>query len=59
MPNDHERYIYLFAKTADAVEAIEAMNFGQAREILIAAQRECEEMYLSSGKKTADTLSDA
>ena len=41
-------YFKLFAAMADAVEAIEAQNYGQAREILIAAQLAAEEAYISA-----------
>ena len=43
MPNYKELYFHLFAAMADAVEAIDQMNFGAAREILIRAQQQAEE----------------
>lgn len=47
MPDFEELYFQLFAATADAVDAIERMDFGAAREILITAQQKCEETYIS------------
>ena len=40
-------YYKLFAAMADAVEALERMDFGTAREILIEAQQMAEEAVLS------------
>lgn len=48
MPNYKELYFKLFSAAADAVEAIEAMNFGQAKEVLIAAQQEAEEQCMEA-----------
>ncbi len=39
-------YLNLFAAAADAVDALEAMNFGQAKAILIRAQQEAEDVHL-------------
>ena len=39
-------YFTLFNAVTDALEAMEAQNFGQAKELLIAAQQHCEELYL-------------
>ena len=45
-----ENYQKLYARMVDAseraIELIEKMNFGAAKEILIAAERECEELYI-------------
>lgn len=48
MPNYKELYFQLFAAMADAVEAIEAANYGQAKEILISAQQRAEEQYMDA-----------
>lgn len=40
-------YYQLFAATADAVEALERMDFGCAKQILIQAQQSAEEQVLS------------
>ena len=42
-------YIRLFNAATDAIAHIEEQNFGIARELLMEAQRECEEIY--SGRK--------
>ena len=42
-------YLHLFNRVTDALEAIRSGDSGRAAEILIAAQRECEEMYLDAG----------
>ena len=39
-------YFALFNAVTDALEAMEAQNFGQAKDLLIAAQQRCEELYL-------------
>ena len=41
-------YFALFDAFTDALEAIEAQNFGQAKALLIAAQQRCEELYLDA-----------
>ena len=48
MPDYKELYFQLFAAIADAVEAIEAANYGQAKEILISAQQSAEEQYMAA-----------
>ena len=35
-----------------AIEAIEKQNYGAAKEILIAAERQCEELYVSEPEET-------
>lgn len=54
MINYKELYFKLFSAAADAVEAIEAMNFGQAKEILIAAQQNAEEAHLSAASNECE-----
>ena len=39
-------YHKLFNACTDALEAMEAQNFGQAKGILIAAQQEAEELFI-------------
>lgn len=46
MLNYKDLYLKLFSAAADAVDAIDAMNFGQAREILVAAQQAAEEQHM-------------
>ena len=40
-------YLHLFNHVSDAIAALEQQNFGQAKEILISAQQETEELYIS------------
>lgn len=47
MPNYKELYFQLFAAMADAVEAVDHNNFGQARDILIHAQQNAEEQCIT------------
>lgn len=39
-------YIKMAAAAADAIEALEAANYGCAKEILIQAMQECEEICI-------------
>ena len=45
-------YLHLFNRVTDALAALEAGDPARARELLIAAQQECEELYLA-GRKDA------
>ena len=40
-------YLHLFNRVSDAVNALEAMNYGQAKDLLMRAQQEAEELYLT------------
>ena len=44
-------YIRLFNAATDAIAHIEEQNFGIARELLMEAQRECEEIYMEESQK--------
>jgi hypothetical protein len=46
MPDYQQLYFQLFAAAADAVEAMEKANYGQAKEVLISAQQKAEEQCL-------------
>lgn len=48
MPDYKEMYYCLFRSFSDAIEAIEQLNFGECKQILIHAQQEAEEIYVSS-----------
>ena len=48
MPDYQEMYYHLFRAVTDAIEALEALNIGESKEILIRAQQETEEIYISS-----------
>lgn len=47
MPDYQALYFKLFAAMADAVDKLEQQNYGDAKQILISAQQEAEEQYLS------------
>ena len=49
--NYKELYHLMVNASEDALAAIEKQNFGQAREILIAAEQEAEERYLLQTEK--------
>ena len=46
MPDFKALYFLLFAAMSDAVEQIEAANYGAAKDTLIAAQQNAEEIYI-------------
>ncbi len=48
MPDFKSMYFHLFNHVSDAIDAIEQQNFGQAKEILIAAQQQAEDEYVES-----------
>lgn len=48
MTDYKELYFRLFAAAANAVEALENLNFGQAKDILIRAQQDAEEACIGS-----------
>ena len=39
-------YYRLFNAATAAIEELQRQNYGQAQEMLIAAQQDCEELYL-------------
>ena len=52
MPDYKTMYLHLFNHVTDAVAAMETLNFGQAKDILMGAQREAEQLYINSGSKS-------
>ena len=48
MPDYQKLYTLLFNAVTDAVEELEVLNVGRAKNLLIAAQRQAEEQYLES-----------
>ena len=48
MPDYEKMYHLLFNAITDALEQIEQQNFGSAKGLLIAAQQEAEEIYMSA-----------
>ena len=55
MPDYQKMYTCLFNAATDALRALEVMNVGQARQRLIHAQQQTEEMYLED-EEEEDTL---
>lgn len=51
MEQNQKPYYMLFNSVTDAVMAIEALNFGQAKQILMQAQQDCEEWFLSDAER--------
>ena len=48
MPNYKELYILMLDASERAIEEIENQNYGAAKEILVTAEQECEEIYISA-----------
>lgn len=46
--NYQKMYTLLFNAITDALEQMESQNFGTAKEALITAQQEAEEIYMSA-----------
>ena len=46
--NYQKMYTLLFNAITDALEQMESQNFGTAKETLITAQQEAEEIYMSA-----------
>lgn len=42
-------YLLLFRAVTKAIDAIDAQNFGAAKELLIQAQKDAEEAFLQQG----------
>ena len=45
-----KRYYLLFNRITDALKALEELNIGKAKKILIEAQQNAEEAYLKEGE---------
>ena len=48
MANYEKMYSTLFNAITDALEQIEQQNFGSAKDLLIAAQQQAEEIYITA-----------
>ena len=48
MPDYQKMYTLLFNAVTDAVESLEAQNYGAARDVLVTAQRAAEELYIQA-----------
>ena len=51
MTDYKELYILMVDASERAIEAIEKTNYGAAKEILIAAEQKCEEIYISAARQ--------
>ena len=47
MDTYQELYFHMFRASEAAIQSLEQQNFGQARALLITAQQEAEECYIS------------
>lgn len=48
MPDYEKMYHLLFNAITDALEQIEQQNFSSAKDLLIAAQQQAEEIYITA-----------
>ncbi len=48
MVDYQKMYLCLFRAISDAIEALDSLNIGNCKEILINAQQTTEEIYISS-----------
>ena len=51
MADYQKMYSLMFNAATDALRAMEKWNLGHARELLVCAQQQAEEMYLSEGEE--------
>ena len=49
MPDYQKLYALLFNAVTDALDEMDRLNFGRAKELLMAAQQAAEEAYISDG----------
>lgn len=54
MPDYQKLYTLMFNAVTDALEDLNAMNFGAARDRLRAAQVQAEELYISQDEPPAE-----
>ena len=48
MPDYQKMYYYLFSAITSAIEAMDELNIGQAKQMLILAQQKTEDIYISA-----------
>lgn len=51
MDESKESYLALFTATSKALDAINAQNYGTAKDLLIAGQQKAEDLYLKAGEE--------
>lgn len=47
-------YTLLFNRITDAIKALDRQDYGSARDILVKAQQDAEELYLEAGDSEAE-----
>ena len=52
MPDYKTMYLHLFNHVTDAIAALEALNFGQAKGSLMDARKEAEQFYINGGSES-------
>lgn len=52
MPDHKTMYLHLFNHVTDAIAALEILNFGQAKDILMDAQKEAELLYINDDSES-------
>ena len=52
MPDYEKMYHLLFNAITDALEQLEQQNYGSAKDLLIAAQQQAEEIYITAENET-------
>ena len=50
MTDYQKMYTTLFNAITDALEQLDAQNYGEAKEMLISAQQKAEDIYIDSAK---------
>ena len=51
MTDYKELYVLMLDASERAIEEIDRQNYGAAREILIAAEQKCEEVYITAPRQ--------
>ncbi len=55
MDEFRDSYVSLFRTVTEAISALDAQNYGRARELLIQGQQQAEELYLNGEAHNAHT----
>lgn len=55
MDEFRDSYVSLFRTVSEAIAAIDAQNYGKAREILIQGQQQAEELYMDAEESSTHT----
>ena len=49
-------YARMFNAVTDALKELEKQNYGVARQLLMQAQIDCEEIYMQAGERTSENI---